>query len=554
MRSTAPPDPFAPPRTLRRRPLATAILAAAALVPAFEAAWAQAPALERRIAEILARPEFAGSTFGIQVVHLKSGEVVYSHNPAALLPPASAAKLVSCAGALALLGKDYRFETNVVRTGPLENGLVEGDLVLVASGDPNLSQRLDPGGRLRFVDQDHSYAGFADAALVPGDPLVVLRSLAKECAAAGVREVRGDLVVDDGLFRESSDSFVGTFSAVCVNDNLVDITISPGAAGEPATIEFQPRLAAIEVTSLARTGPPGSEIDLWVELRSDPANSTAAFEVRGSIAADARPVLRVAWLPNPALTAAHYFAEALAGEGIKVRGEKRQARFGPTIYRKFPVVAQHRSVPLSEAVRVILKVSHNLHATMLPPLVGAVLDGRGDRQAGYARIQSLLAAAGVPVETIVLQSGSGGGTADRLSASFLASLLKYMATREDFHEFYDALPIGGVDGTLAARFQGSELRGRVRAKTGTLVYRGALNDCWIYLSKSLAGYLDLRTAERPEEILAFSITIANTLAPSRREGADRLFQVQEDILSSVAQSLGFRQEAAGSPEAAGGGR
>ena len=93
-----------------------------------------------------------------------------------------------------------------------------------------------------------------------------------------------------------------------------------------------------------------------------------------------------------------------------------------------------------------------------------------------------------------------------------------------------------MDGTLATRFRAADLQGRIRAKTGTLVYRGSFNKRWIYISKALAGYVDLRSPERPEEMLVFSITIANTVADSRKAGVDALFRAQEDILRAVIET------------------
>ena len=80
--------------------------------------------LDDEIGAIMKRPLFKGSSFGILVTELKGGRIVYSHRPLALQAPASTTKLVSCAGALGLLGKDFRFHTRVIRTGALEDGVV----------------------------------------------------------------------------------------------------------------------------------------------------------------------------------------------------------------------------------------------------------------------------------------------------------------------------------------------------------------------------------------------------------------------------------------------
>src|SRR5205807_5783708 len=98
---------------------------------------------------------------------------------------------------LAKLGADYHFHTGIYRTGPLDSkGKLKGDLVLVASGDPNLSNRIQADGTLAFVDEDHSYSGPA----LPGDPLAVVKQLAKDVAARGVKKIEGRGLVDARLF------------------------------------------------------------------------------------------------------------------------------------------------------------------------------------------------------------------------------------------------------------------------------------------------------------------------------------------------------------------
>jgi len=102
-----------------------------------------------------------------------------------LFVPASTTKLLTEGIVLARLGADYRFRTRIYRTAPVDSkGKLKGDLILVASGDPNLSNRIQPDGTLAFVDEDHAYNGPA----VPGDPLAVIKQIAKDVAAKGVRK------------------------------------------------------------------------------------------------------------------------------------------------------------------------------------------------------------------------------------------------------------------------------------------------------------------------------------------------------------------------------
>src|SRR6267154_1288972 len=210
--------------------------------------------LPQRIQKVISRPEFAHANFGIEFYSLDTGKVVYALNADKLFVPASTTKILTEGALLATLGADYRFHTRVYRTGPIDNhGTLKGDLVLVASGDPNLSNRIQPDGTLAFVDEDHSYAGPA----LPGDPLLVIKQLAKDVAAKGIHKIEGRVLIDTTLFpdgpREGGTNVV--MSSIMVNDNLIDLIGSPGAKeGDPIVLKFSPQTSYIKRSEERRVG------------------------------------------------------------------------------------------------------------------------------------------------------------------------------------------------------------------------------------------------------------------------------------------------------------
>src|ERR1700720_1923980 len=218
--------------------------------------------LADRIQKVMSRPEFAHTNFGIKFVSLETGSVLYSLNSNKLFVPASTTKLLTEGTVLARLGADSRFHTRIYRTAPIDkNGKLKGDLVLVASGDPNLSNRIRPDGSLAFVDEDHSYNGPA----VEGDPLAVIKQLAKDVAAKGVRKIEGRIIVDASLFpdgpREGGTSVV--MSSIMVNDNVIDLIITPAAkAGDAATLVSTPQTSYIKFAGHVTTGAATSKPDL----------------------------------------------------------------------------------------------------------------------------------------------------------------------------------------------------------------------------------------------------------------------------------------------------
>jgi len=152
--------------------------------------------VEGRVKAVMGRAEFARSNFGVEFFDLETGKVLYAVNADKLFVPASTTKLLTEGTVLARLGGEYRFRTRVYRTGPIEkNGTLKGNLILVASGDPNLSNRIQPDGTLAFVDEDHSYNGPA----LPGDPLAVIKEFAAQVRAHGIKKIEGDVYVDASL-------------------------------------------------------------------------------------------------------------------------------------------------------------------------------------------------------------------------------------------------------------------------------------------------------------------------------------------------------------------
>src|SRR5262252_7440271 len=214
----------------------TILLALLLLNPVF--LQAQSKELAQRIQKIMDRPEFRHALFGIEFYSLDKGKVIYSVNADKLFTPGSTTKLLTEGTALALLGADYRFHTRVYRIGRLDtDGTLDGDLVLVASGDPNLSGRIRDDGTLAFENEDHSYDGDPNTRAVPGDPLMVIKRLAQQVKDKGIKKIRGNVIVDASMFREGARE-LGTgvvMSPIVINDNIIDVVVTPGPSeGAPA--------------------------------------------------------------------------------------------------------------------------------------------------------------------------------------------------------------------------------------------------------------------------------------------------------------------------------
>src|SRR3984893_11290328 len=248
--------------------------------------------LEQRIKKIMDRPEFAHSRFGVEFYSIDSGKSVYELNSQQLFVPGSTTKLLTEGTALELLGGDYRFHTKIYRTGPIKkDGTLDGDLILVGSGDYDLSNRIQPDGTLAFEDEDHTYGG-PDSKGLAGDTLLVVREFAEQIADKGIKRVKGKLLVDVSLFPEGERE-LGTgivISPIVVNDNVIDVIASPGATeGAPVTLTISPKTAYVSILNQATTGKPGSKASLDYTDEKLNLDGTRIVALTGSLALGARP-------------------------------------------------------------------------------------------------------------------------------------------------------------------------------------------------------------------------------------------------------------------------
>jgi len=481
------------------------------------AARSQPEALERQVTAVLQTPGYQNGHWGLFVVDARTGLTVYEQNSNQLFVPASVTKLFSVAAALIELGADYRFETPVVRRGEIDaQGTLHGDLVLIAQGDLGMGGRAGADGTLLFKDDDHTYAGVNPRGdIVTADPLAGLDHLAREVRAAGIKAVTGDVIIDDRLFdtTESTGSGPHRVSPIMINDNVVDVLVQPGkAVGEPASVSFLPATQFVTMDAQVETVASDQSADLKVQ-----GIDSRRFTVRGRIPAGHHRLVLIHEVDDPASFARALFIEALRHRNVRIDatflGINTTASLAarPEVAR-LPKVAQYTSPPFREFIKVILKVSHNLHASTLPLLLAA-RHGERTLEAGLRRQGEMLKNLGIEPTTVSFGGGAGGARSDLVTPRATVALLKAMATRPDFPAYEAALPILGRDGTLARAVAAeSPARGHAHAKTGTYWVDNELNGKAVMTSKALAGYLE--TASGRPLVLAIFVNNVMLDAPT----------------------------------------
>jgi PBP4 family serine-type D-alanyl-D-alanine carboxypeptidase len=487
------------------------------------------------VQQVTNRPVYRHAMFGIEIYSLDAHKSLFSLNADKLFTPGSTTKLLTEGTALQLFGPDYRFHTFLYRAGEVDSqGELKGDLVLLASGDPNLSNRMQPDGSLAFADEDHSYGG-PGSRLIPGDPLVVMNGFARQVAAAGIKRVHGNVAVDVSLFPEGQRE-LGTnvvISPISLNDNVIDVTIEPGPAdGGPAKLTYSCSVPYLHFENRIVTVAGKSSLEDPQTLEN--ADGTETVILSGTVAQTSGPVLYGYPVNSPSRFTAAALIAALATAGVQVKGKPETvtdaARYR-NFYQKQYQVAEHVSAPMAEEVKVTLKVSQNLHASMTPYILGAVLGHTRAKidEKGFALEHDFLTTAGLDLSGASQADGAGGAASAYYTPDFMVHYLAYMAQQPSFPVFKKALPILGKDGTLAEIQTDSPAAGHVFAKTGTFDAVDLLNMQAMLVGKGLAGY----TTTVDGQHLAFALFANHVALPADRESLTMAGQALGEIAAAA---------------------
>ena len=403
-------------------------------------------------------------------------------------------KLFTTAAGLEKLGPDFVFRTTVEgESGPDAQGRVQS-LYLVGRGDPSFCEDVSPPLRNPGEAKNH---------LCP-----TLQNLAEQIRARGVLEVSGPLVADDTYFLwepyvhgwAAEDLLWGygaTVSALTFNSNALLLRIKPASKlGDPAQVWLDPLADYYQLNNSLETSRAGTEKRLFVERGLD----SIRLDVWGQIPLDGSETDERVAIAHPAELVGELFRQALEDAGIAVRGGVRVrhvTRLEAAVASQTPlqlsprvVLAEHDSQPLREIVKVTNKESRNFYAEMLLRTLAREVKHRGGLEDGLEVLSEFAREIGAEQGETVFADGSGLSRDDLVTPEAVVKLLVHMSSGPSFDVFRDTLPLAGVDGTLAGRFKGTHVKGRIHAKTGTLEGVNALS-----------GYMDLPSGKW----LAFSI-------------------------------------------------
>ena len=426
----------------------------------------------KALADVLDKELYDHSTWGVYVEDEATGEVLVDHNGQLLFVTGSIMKTLSTAGVLEAWGPDQKFATPVYRTGEVADGVLNGDLVLVASGgDFSFGLREQADGTLRYatlpvVDHNEANAGLPGRSTSRGDPWAALDSLAGQVKAAGINQVN-DVAIDDRVFEAYRGWSDGVIAPIWFNENLVDVSVAPGAAaGDAPTVTWRPETAAYTVRSNVTTVATGQVTAPLAVSLAEPG----VLQVDGQIEAGGVPQGRYYLVDDPSAWARTGFIEALGRAGVTVTaaatGPNPEAAVPTAPYDPATKVAEHTSATLAQLVKVVQKVSFNRGADLLVCLT-AVKGGSTSCPQGLPDTYKTVTALGIPANTTYQFDGAGSDERSRTSPGAMSAFLRGVSKAPWAKAFEDSLPILGVDGTLGNNQAGTPAAGHVFAKTGT---------------------------------------------------------------------------------------
>jgi len=474
------------------------------------------------ILQIFEKPLYSQAVWGLRVTDADTGEVIYDLDSDRELLIASVRKLYSVGVSLSELGSDHMFVTPVHRQGDVdEGGVLNGDIILVAEGDMTMGGRRNPDGTMAIVNLDHNGANaLGNAVLTEPNPLAGYESLAKQVFESGIKEITGDVIIDDRLFEPFEFRNEFDVRPIFVNDDLVDVIMNPTEPGELASVEQRPVSEAFKVESGLQTANAGEEVDvlLFPEESDCIGDQNCTGSVTGELPIDfvppltnSFPLIQTFRINEPSNFARTVFIEELIKAGVTVNTGAvgiNPVNLLPSqnSYTNDTKVAELISLPYSEYVKLIFKVSYNIGADTALMLYGLTQGVDTLNSSLDEERKTLIEDFGINGNEFEFVDGSGGGESLATGRANI-KLLQDMAEKDVFPEYFDGLPILGVDGSLinVTDFESDPTlagaKGNVHAKTGTFIL-GAENGLDLR-ARALAGYIDTSSGKR----LIFSLVV-----------------------------------------------
>ncbi len=432
----------------------------------------------------------------VLVQNLTTGEVIDSYRADHVVPPASVMKLLTTGAALETLGPGFRFPTILEYSGAIENGVLQGDLYIRGGCDPSLGWK----GRTGFLDR-----------------------WVKAIQGAGIKRIEGAVIADmtmlDGeaqnpgwLCEDAGNYYAPGIFALNYYGNTMNIVLQSGEPGSTAKV--------------VKTEPAVEDVYFINHVRCDKISYDGAFVsglpysreryLTGAVPSNLGTFGVKGDLPNPGLLLARHLTAKLREAGIRVKRDANYlADYNPLTPARNELYI-HYSEPLSEIIKETNINSNNLYAEAIFRYLGTRYTLPGSIHNSQDLLRDYWRRRGVAIQNAIIKDGCGLAPQDAVSAKTFVQLLIIMSRSDNKDAWMASLPVSGQTGTLKTLCPGTELEGRIHAKSGTIAG-----------TKNFAGYIDMPNGDT----WVFAILINS--APGKAKNIQKVIQ---DYLLDVYRS------------------
>lgn len=498
---------------------------------------ARSQSISPEITAIMDKPAYKNSVWGLRVVDLETGQAIIDLNPQYQFFIGSVRKVFTLGEMLNQVGPSHTYDTPIYREGAVnDQGTLKGNLILVASGDLTMGGRTNPDGTVAYTEYDHNEANsLGNALLTKPDPLAGYAALARQIAASGIKEVTGEVVIDDRLFKPYLFRDQFSFTPIFVNDDVVDLIINPTQQGDLASVKHRPRTAALGVDNEVMMTAAGSDYSISPGLPACIGTPNCMATLSGDLPVGSvppltnqYPLIQVFRITDPSSYARTVLIQELRKAGVKVDApvvELNPAQLLPAknCYQAENRVAELQGLPYAEDAKFVAKVSYNIGADTSLLLYG-VTQGADDMASTLvAEKTNLQANYGIDPNEYFFVDGSGGGETTALNRA-VTHMLANMTQHPAFPAYFAALPIMGVDGSLTfvTDFEADSTlapaKGQIHAKPGT--FASGTAEGLLIKGQAFGGYITAKSGKK----LVYQLVVNNVPV----ESINDLIQIFQD--------------------------
>lgn len=422
------------------------------------------------------------SPMSICVSNLETEEIIFQHNSQLSLPPASTLKLITSATALEILGKDYKFETQIAYQGKVVDSVLLGNLIIIGGGDPSLGSAYMNG-----IDNK-----------------AFLENWSQNIKKSGIKLIVGDIIADPNIYSDQDvpqtwiwEDLGNYYGSAAQGISFYDNTFK---------IAFKTENIDNGKTYILGTVPNIPNLSIANEVKSSNIQRDRAYvfgnpsssnrTIKGTLPMGRDNFKIKASIPDPSLLLAYEFKQSLNQNGINVQGEAISLKNNSNYkYTTDSTLFKWESAPLFKIIEQLNYESINLFAEHLCKHIGFVKSGTGSTNEGVKQIKTFWNTQGINTNFIFLADGSGLSRANSISSKSLVEILNYMQNHSTHAAYYkNSIPITGLQGTQKYYFQNSFLKGKAQAKSGSMTR-----------IRSFAGYMTTQNGTP----ISFAIIVNN---------------------------------------------